>query len=79
MTGAVEATEPSDFPPLEQAARERLYDLLNEAADMEIALRRLLETKNPESCQEALMELLRALDRRTCKAMNIVTGGSEDD
>ena len=47
MTDTPEATEPSRFPPLEQEARERLYTLLSDAADMGIAISRLLEMKHP--------------------------------
>ena len=43
---ATEETKAEKYPPLEQADRERLYTLLCEAADMGIALDRLLATKN---------------------------------
>ncbi len=74
-----EATKADEYPPLEQAARERLYALLSEAADMGIALNRLLEMKHPQDCSAAWPELHHALDSRLAKAMNILTGGSEDD
>ncbi len=79
MTSTVEATEPSKFPPLDEATRERLYDLISEAADMEIALRRLLELKNPGDCESAYPELILALDIRLSKAMKLLNGGEEDD
>ena len=78
MTDTPEATEPSRFPPLEQEARERLYTLLSDAADMGIAISRLLEMKHPGYCSAAYPELHRALDKRLAKAMNLVMEGDED-
>ena len=75
----VKEAKADEYPPLEQAARERLYTLLSDAADMGIALNCLLATKTPLDCGAAWPELHHALDSRLAKAMNILTGGSEDD
>ena len=74
---ATEETKAEKYPPLEQADRERLYTLLCEAADMGIALDRLLATKNPEDCRVAWPELHRALDKRLSLAMGLVFSGKE--
>ena len=78
MTDIVEKPEPTKFPPLEHHQRERVYDLLCETADMGIALRRLLESEDPERCEAVYPEIIGALDKRLVGAMNILTDGSEE-
>ncbi len=64
-----------DARPLDPAAVKRLGTLLNEMADMSVALGRLPKEDSNEGCPAALIELNDAADRRLARAIDLVAGG----
>ncbi len=64
-----------DARTLDPAAVERLDTLLDEMADMSVALGRLLKEDSNEDCPAAFIELHRALDSRLARAIDLVAGG----
>ncbi len=77
MTSEKEAVS-ADARPLDPAAVKRLRTLLNEMADMIVALGRLLDTDH-DDCQAALHELHIAADSRLARALDLVAGGDGED
>ncbi len=78
MTSEKEAVS-ADARPLDPAAVERLDTLLDEMADMSVALGRLLKEDSNEECPAALIELHGAMDSRLARAIGLVTTGKEED
>ena len=78
MTAAHEETGQEDRPPLDRAALERLDCLLNEAADMNIGIGRILDAEHSDDCLGALKALRKALDHRLARAMNLLAGDDEN-
>ncbi len=74
MTSEKEAVS-EDARALDKAAVKRLDTLLDEMADMSVALGRLLKEDSTEECPAALIELHRALDSRLARAIDLVNGG----
>ena len=66
------------YPPLDEAARERLWTLLDELTDMNIALERLISVDNSSDFPAAHHELRRAMDHRLTLAINLVAIGDEE-
>ncbi len=74
MTSEKEAVS-EDARPLDKAAVKRLDTLLDEMADMNVALGRLLKEDSNEECPAALIELHGAMDCRLARAIDLVAGG----
>ena len=78
MTSEKEAVS-EDARPLDPAAVKRLGTLLDEMADMSVALGRLLKEDSNEECPAALIELHGAMDSRLARAIGLVAIGKEED
>ena len=61
---------------LSPATVERLDKLLDETADMSVALGRLLDADRLDDCPIAMQELRKAMDRRLAEAIDLVSCGT---
>ena len=73
-----EEAKTDKYPPLDKAARERLGTLIDEAMDMNLALKRLTAADDSDDIPAAMVELHRAMTTRLVKSANLLYGHDEE-